>query len=310
MTEQQKILIVDDDKINRMVLANLLKDDYRIFLAKSGAMALDLVEKHAPDIILLDVIMPEMDGYQVLSTLKSADSTRNIPVILITGLIQIEGEEKGLALGAADYITKPFNAAIVRLRVRNHAEAVRQWHLLEKLALLDPLTGIPNRRRLEQALQEKWRQSGELSAIMIDVDFFKSYNDHYGHVAGDVALRRIASVLQGQMRREGDLVARYGGEEFVVLLPRTDDGAGQFVAEKIRQNVVALGIPHDHSAAGSVVSVSIGGATVAIRPADGLSEDILDLADKQLYCAKEQGRNRVVWGCTMVTPNSWSVSRR
>jgi len=220
------LLIVDDEKQNRALLTELLQDEYRIVLAKDGRQALDRAREHSPDLILLDVLMPEMDGYAVIRALKNGDQTRAIPVIFITALDSVGDEERGLELGAVDYISKPFNPAIVRVRIRNHLQSVQQRRLLEQLAMLDSLTGIPNRRRFSEVYEQEWRRCMRddvpLSLIVVDVDHFKAFNDNYGHAAGDEVLRRIASSLQTSLRRPGDFVARYGGEEFVMLLPGID----------------------------------------------------------------------------------------
>nr|WP_315184616.1 diguanylate cyclase [uncultured Albidiferax sp.] len=294
-TERPKILVVDDEPSNRGLLAEVLKDDYTVVLAKSGEMALSLAARHKPDIVLLDVVMPGMDGYQVLRTLKSQDETRHIPVIFISALDSMADEEKGLLLGAVDYITKPFHAPIVRARVRNHAEAVSHRRLLERLALVDGLTEVPNRRRLEQALQLRWPPGQYVSVILLDVDHFKLYNDHYGHSGGDRVLRQVAGAVHKTLKRETDLMARYGGEEFVMFLPHTDAKGGQVCAEMARKAVESLHIPHEKSLVGPHLSISLGGTSVKL-PASGVVPDgLLEQSDQQLYLAKQRGRNRFCW---------------
>ena len=295
VTERPKILVVDDEPSNRGMLAEVLKDDYKVILAKSGEMALSLASRHRPDIVLLDVVMPDMDGYQVLRTLKSQDETRHIPVIFISALDSVADEEKGLLLGAVDYIAKPFHAPIVRARVRNHVEAVSHRRLLERLALVDALTEVPNRRRLEQALQLRWPQGQYLSVILLDVDHFKLYNDHYGHSGGDRVLRQVAGAVQNTLKRETDLVARYGGEEFVMFLPHTNADGGRACAELARKAVENLLIPHEKSLVGPFLSVSLGGTTVQLPPGDIVPTLVMEQSDQQLYMAKQLGRNRVCW---------------
>ncbi len=298
LQERQKILVVDDERVNRKVLSELLREKYQIIVAKSGLQTLERVRKNTDiDLILLDVMMPEMNGYDVIIHLKNDDATKDIPVIFITALNSTEEEEKGLNLGASDYITKPFHPAIVKLRVKNHLCFVRQRKMLEKLAGCDGLTEIANRRSLDETLEKEWSRSSRsglpLSLAMVDVDFFKLFNDNYGHARGDQVLKSVAMVLSWGMRRPADFAARYGGEEFVLLFPDTDTDAAIERVEMIRASIEALDILHEYSAVAPTVTVSIGIAT-AIGTRDS-QENLLITADTMLYRAKEQGRNRVVW---------------
>jgi diguanylate cyclase (GGDEF)-like protein len=292
------LLVVDDEKQNRTLLTELLQGDHRIILAKDGKQALDRAREHRPDLILLDVLMPEMDGYAVIRALKNDDQTRDIPVIFVTALDSAGDEERGLELGAVDYISKPFNPAIVRVRIRNHLQSVQQRRMLEQLAMLDSLTGIPNRRRFSEVYEQEWRRCMRddvpLSLIVVDVDHFKAFNDNYGHAAGDEVLRRIASCLQTSLRRPGDFVARYGGEEFVMLLPGIDSEGAGALSEHTRADIEALRIPHAFSAVAPWVTISLGGASRI--PTEGTpSPELFSLADTYLYKAKHTGRNRVAW---------------
>ncbi|MBS4098419.1 MAG: diguanylate cyclase [Sulfuricella sp.] len=293
------LLIVDDEKQNRTLLLELLKSDYRIILAKNGVQALERAREHGPDLILLDVMMPEMDGYATIHILKEDESTREIPVIFISALDSASDEEKGLELGAVDYITKPFHPSIVLIRVRNHLQMLHQRRLLEQLALLDSLTEIPNRRRFAQIFEQEWhrcqRCKHPLSLAVVDVDHFKRYNDTYGHAAGDEVLRRVAQTLNGTARRAGDFVARYGGEEFIVLLPEMNGTDAQTFVEQMRQDVEALKLPHATSSVCPWITVSIG-ATTLIPDSSQPDTDFFCLADSFLYQAKRDGRNRVCWG--------------
>ena len=298
MTKPFTLLIVDDEKQNRTLLTELLQDDYQIILAKNGVQALERAQSHLPDLILLDVLMPEMDGLEVIRALKSADLTRHIPVIFVSALDKPDDEERGLDLGAVDYIAKPFHPPIVRVRVRNHLQAVHQRRLLEQLALIDSLTEIPNRRRFVEVYEREWRRcmrnQRPLSLIVLDVDLFKRYNDTYGHAAGDVVLKRVAGAIQSALKRPGDFVARFGGEEFVVVLPDVDAAHGWQMAEKIRLAIENERIPYPESDAGPWLSISLGGATLV---PSGVEVDarLFDEADRVLYEAKGSGRNRVVW---------------
>jgi diguanylate cyclase (GGDEF)-like protein len=297
-SDMQKVLVVDDAAINRQVLGDLLKTDHTVILAKSGRQALTLAVQHLPDLILLDVVMPEINGYEVLRQLKSDPRTAAIAVIFITGLDTPQDEEHGLTLGASDYITKPFNLAVVRARVRCHLQLARQRRMLETLANIDGLTEIANRRHFDHCYATEWaravRHGQPLSVAILDIDFFKDYNDQAGHAMGDRVLQGVASVLVNGMNRATDLVARYGGEEFALLMPGTDvEGAAQ-LADHLREATGRLALPHPDSTKTDRITISLGGAT--LRPGTNESAaDLLKAADDHLYRAKKEGRNRVVW---------------
>jgi diguanylate cyclase (GGDEF)-like protein len=291
------ILIVDDTPTNIQVLAEALRAEHRVKVAASGKAAFEVIAKQGlPDLILLDVMMPDMDGYEVCRRLKEDPATQKVPVIFVTARNDTVDEELGLKLGAVDYIAKPFHLPIVLARVRNHIQLKRKTDLLESLALLDGLTNIPNRRRFDEHLESEWkrgiRSGAPLSIIMIDIDFFKHYNDHHGHGAGDVCLRKVADVLAVAVVRPGDLVARYGGEEFVALLPDTDAEGALQIAERLRGNVAALQIPHGHSEVDPFVTISLGVASCE-PSTHSFPAELLEQADQQLYRAKSMGRNRV-----------------
>lgn len=291
------ILVVDDSPMNIKILHEILHGEYRVLFATSGAEALTTVAAALPDLILLDIMMPEMDGYEVCRRLKDDPRTRRIPVIFVTALADQEDEAKGLALGAIDYISKPVNQAVVRARVKNHLELKKYQDFLQNLALLDGLTGIANRRNFDERLAAEWKRAKRnrlpLSLLLLDVDYFKLYNDHYGHAEGDECLRRIAAVLRQGTTRPADLAARYGGEEFVILLPETDRKGAAVTAEKVMATVTELAIPHAYSKVASHVTVSIG-ATSLTPNEERTPEQLVKAADQALYQAKEQGRNRVV----------------
>lgn len=291
------ILVVDDTPTNIQVLAEVLRTDYRVRVAGSGKAAFDIIAKlGAPDLILLDVMMPDMDGYEVCRRLKEEPNTKNIPVIFVTAKSYVADEEYGLRLGAVDYIGKPFYLPIVMARVRNHISLKMKTDLLESEAMLDGLTNIPNRRRFDEALESEWKRAQRsgiaLSLIMLDIDFFKRYNDNYGHGAGDECLKKVAASLVDAIDRPSDLVARYGGEEFVALLPRTDAEGARIIAERIRIKVENMGLPHQYSDVFGNVTVSIGYACV-LPSAEASQVELLRLTDERLYEAKGSGRNRV-----------------
>ena len=297
--DKHRILIVDDAATNIEILNEVLGAEYDSLFAMDGATALRLAVEEEPDLILLDVVMPGLDGHEVCMRLKADARTKGIPVIFISGLSDESDEAKGLEIGAIDYITKPFSPPIVRARVRNHLQLKRYQDMLERLSVLDGLTGIANRRRFDETLDHEWlrsrRQGTTMSLIMIDVDCFKAFNDNYGHAAGDECLKRVAAVLAEAVSRPGDLVARYGGEEFVVIMPETDAAGGILIAETLRRSIASLALPHAFSSAGDVVTVSVGGATVIPARHTQGAEDLVKLADTRLYEAKHAGRNRVAW---------------
>jgi len=299
IVEQPKplILIVDDTPTNIQVLAEALLADYRVKVATSGKAALEVVaKKGAPDLILLDVMMPDMDGYEVCRRLKQDPKTSGIPVIFVTAKNEVSDEEHGLQLGAVDYITKPFHLSIVRARLQNHLKLKMMTDLLETMAWFDSLTCIPNRRRFDDALDTEWKRAQRtgtsLSLILVDIDHFKEYNDHYGHGAGDACLKRVASVLAASVTRAGDLVARYGGEEFVLLIPETSSKGARLLAEQLCHGVEEQQISHEQSSASIWVTISVGYASATPGP-DGNPSTLLEEADRMLYQAKNAGRNRV-----------------
>ena len=297
MSTTATILIVDDDVTSISILAQLLESDFDVVFAKSGGQAIELIPHVSPDLILLDVIMPDMDGYSLCTQLKSDPATQGIPIIFITGLQESEAESHGLELGAADYIIKPFNPNVVRARVRNNVELKLARDRLLALAATDGMTGLFNRRAFDVALERECkrlaRMHAPLTMIMIDVDFFKAFNDCYGHVAGDDCLRQIANELIDAMQRPADFVARYGGEEFVCILPETALSGGIEVVERIQGGIRRLAIPHSASLVAPSVTVSFGVVTgVCKHDVDG--EALLRAADACLYEAKVGGRNRAV----------------
>lgn len=291
------ILLVDDAPTNIQMLNETLKDGYHLFFATNGRDALRIASESLPDLILLDVIMPEMDGYEVCRKLKADPVMRDVPIIFITAMSQQEDEAIGLELGAVDYIAKPFNPTIVRLRIRNQIELKRQRDLLARLSHLDGLTGIPNRRALDEVLEREWRRGSRslkpVSLLMIDIDHFKAYNDSCGHLAGDDCLRTVAQALKLSLGRAADFVGRYGGEEFLAVLPETDADGAQVVAREITEEMAKLAIPHPASPLGEHVTISIGVAT-AVAKREHQSVCLLQEADSALYRAKQEGRNRIV----------------
>lgn len=294
---QNKILIVDDVKMNRQLIALILKDDYKVILASNGEQALQRARKHCPDLILLDIVMPDMSGHDVLKHLKNDPFTHKIPVVFLTALTSESEEEAGLLMGAVDYITKPLRPAIVRARINIHMQLIDQHKKLEALNNQDGLTGIYNRRKFDLSLEKEWRRSlrneTPLSVVMIDVDYFKFYNDNYGHGAGDTVLLTVAKTLNKCINRAADVCARYGGEEFALILPELTLKGLQKVCEICRQAIASLKIPHDFSSTSKHVTISIGGVS-GIPDEDFSYKELLMQADNNLYQAKEAGRNLTI----------------
>jgi diguanylate cyclase (GGDEF)-like protein len=305
------ILLVDDDPGTIQLLGRILSDSGNLRFATSGEDALRLAHDSVPDLILLDAEMPGMSGFQVCETLKADPALANVPVIFVTSHSEPEFEVSGFELGAADFIAKPVSAPLVLARVKSQLRVKRIADELRRIATIDVLTGVANRRRFDEALEREWRRarrSGDpLALLMIDVDHFKPFNDRYGHPAGDACLRSVAQALVGATLRPADLVARYGGEEFVMLLPQTPRGGAEHVAQGVLDAVGALVIAHEASSTARHVTVSVGVAcydndsecwvppSADSRFGDDLRArcsaiELVQAADKALYSAKHAGR--------------------
>lgn len=290
MSEKPVVLIIDDTRLNIQALAHILKNDYTIKIAHGGGKALELVtQEPIPDLILLDVEMPEVSGYDVCRRLRENSDTFNIPIVFVTGKDSIKEEEYGLSLGAVDYITKPIHPSIVKARVKTHITLKRQYDLLKKIAVRDQLTRLYNRHYLADALMSKVayaaRHQVPLSIILIDIDHFKNINDTYGHMVGDDVLREIAGVV-GKNARKEDIAARFGGEEFVLVLDNCTLEDARMKAETLRQEIEA------YYPVGIDVTASFG--VIQLDDAIDSCTRFLDLADQALYRAKKEGRNKVV----------------
>ncbi|WP_372762657.1 diguanylate cyclase [Pseudoalteromonas sp.] len=297
MSKKAKVLIVDDDALNRIVLEQTLSDEHQIYLVDSGEAALAFLATTQVDLIILDIVMPGIDGYEVLVKLKENSQTHSIPIIFISANQSHDDEAKGLELGAMDYITKPFCASIVRVRVRNQLLIKQKNDLLERLASIDGLTELPNRRYLDENLTREWRKCKRsdttLSVLLIDIDYFKRYNDNYGHRAGDDCLTKVAQCMAAQCERGSDFIARYGGEEFAAVLPAVSKDQAIVFAEKLRNAVNKLAISHQASLHANHITISIGVASTA-DTAIASAEQLLEHADLALYAAKQAGRNQVM----------------
>jgi len=313
------VLLIDDQAIVGEAIRRMLapSTDIAFHFCSDAAQALAMAEQTGPTTILQDLVMPGVDGYTMMQKFREHPPTAHVPIIVLSSREDPRDKSRAFASGAADYLVKLPDQVELVARVRAHSaryltqqqrdaaykelqELGRQLAeknaILEQLSALDGLTGIANRRRFDIALDEEWRRARRdkttLSLVLIDVDFFKRFNDHYGHLGGDDCLRQVAAALAGEATRAGDLVARYGGEEFVVLLPRTDAPGTLVVAEAMRARIAALEIPHARSEIGPHVTISLGTATVL---ADGETQPqhLIELADHALYQAKKSGRDRV-----------------
>jgi diguanylate cyclase (GGDEF)-like protein len=295
MAKNGRILIVDDAMENIQILHQALDGEHEVLFAMNGAMALDIAHKQLPDLILLDAVMPGLDGYAVCKALCESPATRDIPIIFVTALKTPEDETRALESGAADFITKPVNAAVVRARVRTQLTVKRQSDALRALTLTDGLTELANRRAFDEAIESEWRRCSRaqvpIALILLDLDEFKNFNDEYGHQAGDACLQQVSAAMRRAAARSQDVVARYGGEEFAVLLPHLDARGAEGVAKKLLDEVARLAIPHARSEAGPQVTISMGVASV--MPGEGHEPGMLvKAADALLYKAKAAGRNR------------------
>lgn len=290
-------MIVDDSLVQATQLKTILEEEYEVTVAQSAEDGLREASEGDFSLILLDVVMPEMDGFTLLKKLQEEIITQSVPVILITTLSDVADEQQGLVLGAVDYITKPFNPSIVKARIKTHVKLFRYCRQIERQSMTDQLTGLANRRRYERYSLIKWREAARLqvpfSICMLDIDHFKVYNDTFGHPAGDQVIAAVAKTMSSCLKRSTDFLARYGGEEFVAL--SMDNQADKVFnhLKRARQAIEDLHIPHN-PAISQWVTVSVGGITV-VPAIDGDYDFFLQLADTMLYDAKKRGRNRVVW---------------
>lgn len=319
--KKNSVMLVDDEPGNLKVLSNLLKNSFDLRVASSGEKALFLIEEgKIPDLILLDIVMPELNGYEFCEILKKNQKTKDIPIIFISAMNEPNHEEKGLELGAVDYITKPFVPSVVLSRVNTHIKLINSMREVKRLyeetveinkkleeanrklmelSHLDELIKIPNRREFNKRIKLEYQKAIDenkfLSLAVIDIDFFKNFNDEYGHIKGDKALYKIGQAIQNSICTSNSLAARYGGEEFVVILPGMDREEAYNISDLIRCNVECLGIKHEFSHISNVLTVSLGVMTARPKNFDSL-ENFIDETDKLLYDAKSKGKNCIEIG--------------
>lgn len=304
-----RILIVEDNPTNISLLTAMFRGaQLSVTIAVTGSEALEQVAANPPTLILLDIKLPDTSGFELCQVLKNNPATQDIPIIFMTALSEVNDKVKGLSIGAVDYITKPFQPAEVLARVRIHlkmrllncrvmqqaAQLEQANHELQRLARLDALTQVANRRWFDECLDREWRRLSRekkpLSLIFCDVDCFKAFNDHYGHLRGDACLQKLAHTLERTAKRPADLVARYGGEEFILILPDTEATGAIRVAHAIQESLHQLQIPHEQSSVTPFVTLSLGIAC-QIPNVETTPDVLVAAADRALYLAKQKGRN-------------------
>lgn len=293
-----KVLVVDDDIVAIKILFQLLQHECELYFVTHSHEVLPRAIELTPDLIVLDVILDEQDGYQLCEQLKIEPLLTDIPIVFITAHFDANDEARGFNCGAVDFIHKPINPQVTLARLRTHLQLKRQADLLRKLSMVDGLTGLANRRHFDQQLLQEWhrcmRQRQPLSLALIDIDWFKQYNDFYGHLAGDDCITHVARLINAQCARASDLAARYGGEEFVMLLPETDNKGATLLTQQFQQALQQLSLAHARSSFDRVTT-SIGLCTVV--PNDSMQPaQLLQAADELLYQAKQAGRNQLVIG--------------
>jgi diguanylate cyclase (GGDEF)-like protein len=298
-----KVLVVDDSPTQRAVIAEYLKAlDCEVSLAKSGEEALMQVTEHIPDLIIMDVEMPGLNGFDTCKAIRGFLQDAWVPIVYLTGRTDPSGLVEGLNVGGDAYITKPVHQDVLvaiskaMLRVSKlQSELITANKKLDEVAHFDVLTQVMNRRGYEDMLDRLWkdheRRKAALSVLLLDIDFFKKYNDGYGHIRGDECLRAVAQTLKNELKRPIDILARYGGEEFVVLLPNTDIDGAKAVGLRLIKAMEQANIEHSFSEVKPYVTVSIGAAENT--PNQDINS-ILQTADEALYKAKEAGRHQVI----------------
>lgn len=291
-----KVLIVDDQASSRLVLETLLEDTVACASVGSGKEAIEYCKYHTPDLILMDVSMPELDGHQTTALLRKKPLCAHIPIIFVTSSSSDEEESRCWESGCVDFVVKPVNACTLRNRVKSHINHKLRNDLLEKLIYVDKLTGAYNRHYLDDYLprlvRDGLRNVTPLSLVIFDVDHFKLFNDMYGHIDGDSCLWKVSKTINDALLRPMDKLVRIGGEEFLVILPNTDVDGAKAVTERLLRTVYDLNIPH---AASEYERVTLSAGLAVKHADDNKTIDYVMLeADKNLYVAKTSGRNQLV----------------
>lgn len=289
------VLIIDDDPNIIKLIAESFKHDFSVHFATCGATGLDLAIRKKPDVILLDVKLPDVHGYELIRQLKNNPQTHDIPVMFVSSMCSVNEQEVGFKIGAVDYVVKPIEIPLLRMRVKTHAKIRKQALLLEQLAATDSLTGIANRRKFDevftQELDRARREETSLSLLFVDVDNFKAYNDNYGHGKGDECLIAVSKLFKETVHRPGDFLARIGGEEFAIILSDTNESGACKLCDDIKQGLQDLFLPHEYSDVAEHVTVSIGVTVVENENHAKDSKAVCAWADSALYHVKENGRS-------------------
>ena len=290
------VLIVDDEPMSRMLLESILELVFTCATAESGEEAISYCEANLPDLVLLDMNMPDISGLDVCSALKASPETNHIPVIFVTSTMDIESENACWEVGASDFVMKPVNASTLTHRIKTHLQNKLRTEFLEMMTFHDQLTGLYNRTYLTKEIplliKQVARDKGTVGAIMIDIDYFKLFNDTYGHLEGDICLQKVAQIISDTVKRPKDAVIRFGGEEFLVVLPYIDHQGTKLVAHQLVEAVAKARIPHGK---GIENRVSISAGFAVWKATDVVEDDVAALiedADISLFEAKELGRNQ------------------
>ena len=290
------VLIVDDEPMSRMLLESILESVFTCATVESGEEAISYCEANLPDLVLLDMNMPDINGLDVCTALKASPETNHIPVIFVTSTMDIESENACWEVGASDFVMKPVNASTLTHRIKTHLQNKLRTEFLEMMTFHDQLTGLYNRTYLTKEIplliKQVARDKGTVGAIMIDIDYFKLFNDTYGHLEGDICLQKVAQIVSDTVKRPKDAVIRFGGEEFLVVLPYIDHQGTKLVAHQLVEAVANARIPHGK---GIENRVSISAGFAVWKATDVVEDDVAALiedADISLFEAKELGRNQ------------------